>query len=1186
MGQRVINTIIRLTNEGEYRAALRNCTAELKNQKSQMDLLTSTYRSNANSMEALKAKSSALATTYDLQKQKVATLKSALEQSTSTRDKEAAKLAELRTAYDAATKKLASYGDEVDKNSDEYKEAQENAERLRSEIIKHQAALNKAEKDVSNYGSQLARAQIDLNNLDDAVAENDRLLAEASVSADLCATSIDRYGNAVEDAAAGTTQTASAVDALSAAMVAGGIKEKAEDIAAALLECADASAAFETSIAKVYTLADESVVSQSEMKDQIVSIAAEYGQAATDIGDAVYNALSAGVDTANAVDFVRQSTQLSIAGFTDAATAVDVLTTVLNAYQLSADQTEAVASKLVKTQDLGKVSVDQLGKVLGRIIPTAAAYGVNLDNIASAYALMTSNGGRAEESTTNLVAMLNELADNGSNVAEILQNETGQSFDELMASGSSLGDVLDILGETVGGNSREFKNLWSSVSAGSAAQTLFNASSEKFNSTLNVMANSSGSVAANYQKMAATSEFASQRVQVAAQNLKIAVGDQLNPALTKLKSAGADVLNVAADWVSQHPAVVSAVTGLVAALSALATGLSAIMVAKAAAKAMEALNIALLGNPAVLIATGVVALGAALVTFVAQAQEANAEVEALTASSRALADTLSDSNQAYEDTATSVAATSELLNSYITQLEALESQGLATNEQQTEYAQIVDKINALLPELNVAIDEQTGLIVGGTDALKDQAAAWEQAALKEAAYTRYKADIAAMADAEYELHVNTNLLADAQKNEQRINNQLVIAKDKLKDATEALNKGVQDDTLSMEEQAEAYYTLQSNVDRYTHEVQDLSAQQEEARLVSQQYQDAIEDCTEIIEEQTPIVEAAKAAYEDMGGVVEETSEAVAEGAANMADGTAESLEKLSSEYQKLKSSATDSLEQQWGLFEKASVKSSMSTKDMIANLKSQKKAFDDYATNLTLAMERGIDIGLVQKLSDGTAESMGILQELVNATDEDIEEINAAFRENLDAKDGVSTAMADAKSQIESDGQNLAEAAGASGYAAGQQFGQGFANGIASKNSAASSAATGLGRVSANGLNGYLTVRSPSRKTMWTGEMYGEGYIVGMRKKIPEIKKTSEDVGGASYAESIRAGQRNMRAMLTTSTRTVQTVGGDTQVVPLLKQLLTAVQDGKQIILDDGTVAGRVDKRLGQEKILKARGAK
>lgn len=1165
---------------------MRNCTAELKNQKSQMDLLTSTYRNNANSLEALKAKSSALATTYDLQKQKVATLKQALEQSTSTRDKEAAKLAELRAAYDAASKQLASYGDEVDKNSDEYKEAQENAERLRSEIIKHQAALNKAEKDVSNYGSQLARAQIDLNNLDDAVAENDRLLAEASASADHCATSIDRYGNAVEEAADGTNQTASAVDALSAAMVAGGIKEKAEEISAALLECADASAAFETSIAKVYTLADESVVSQAEMKDQITAIAAEYGQAATDIGEAVYNALSAGVDAANALDFVRQSTQLSIAGFTDAATSVDVLTTVLNSYQMSADQTEAVASKLVKTQDLGKVSVDQLGKVFGRIIPSAAAYSVNLDNISSAYALMTANGINAENTTTYLSTMMDELSDSGSDVAEILKTKTGQSFAELMGSGQSLGDVLDILGNSVNGDSTAFSNLWSSATAGRGALALFNAGSEKFNSTLSIMANSSGSVAANYKKMAATSEYASQRVQVASQNLKIAVGDQLNPVLNKLKSAGADVLNVAEDWVSKNPAVVSAVAGLVTALSALATGLSAIMVAKAAAKAMEALNIAMLGNPAVLITTAVIGLGAALATFVAQSQEANAEIDAMTESSRALADTVQAAEETYADSMAATAATADLAKEYVAQLKELETQGLSTNEQQAEYATTVEKLNTLIPDLNLALDEQSGYVVGTTDAILDQIDAWEQAAYAEALTTRYKDEIIALADAELEAQVAANRLSDTEKNQAIIGDRLAVVTNKLDAATEKYDEIQESTTLSASEQANALHELKVECEQLTAEKNDLEKAEKAAKKEVQEMEDALNICTEAVDAQREPLEEVKEAYNALTGAVDEGSQQMAAGAETMADATSNALSAVSEEYQKLKDSAEQSLESQFGLFDEAKVKSTLTTQKMLENLRSQTTAFNNYADNLKRAMERGIDMGLVQELSDGTAESMAILDTLVKATDEDIAEINASFRDRLNAKDYAADEIAGVSSAIAQGLKDGQEVARSSSYEVGSYVGQGYADGIKSKISAVSSASTSLANASRSSLLTTMQVRSPSRVTTWIGEMTGEGFVVGQRRKIPQVAAAGNDLASASYASSIRAGQRNMRAMLNTGTRAVQTDSGVTQVLPVLKQLLTEVKNGKQIVLDDGALVGRVDKRLGQQKILTARGAK
>ena len=52
------------------------------------------------------------------------------------------------------------------------------------------------------------------------------------------------------------------------------------------------------------------------------------------LSESVYSAISASVDTANSVEFVAQANALAVGGFTQTATAVDILTTALNAYQL------------------------------------------------------------------------------------------------------------------------------------------------------------------------------------------------------------------------------------------------------------------------------------------------------------------------------------------------------------------------------------------------------------------------------------------------------------------------------------------------------------------------------------------------------------------------------------------------------------------------------------------------------------------------------------------------------------------------------------------------------------------------------------------------------------------------------------------------------------------------------------
>ncbi len=164
------------------------------------------------------------------------------------------------------------------------------------------------------------------------------------------------------------------------------------------------------------------------------------GVGAADIAEATYQAISAGQSTGDAVAFAGAGVHAgSGGGFTSSASAVDILTTALNAYGLGADEAGHVSDVLLTTQNLGKTSVDELSSSMGKVIPLASAYNVSLENLSSGLAIMTANGIATAEATTYTKSMLNELGDTGSAVSKILQSETGQSFAQLMDSGASLG---------------------------------------------------------------------------------------------------------------------------------------------------------------------------------------------------------------------------------------------------------------------------------------------------------------------------------------------------------------------------------------------------------------------------------------------------------------------------------------------------------------------------------------------------------------------------------------------------------------------------------------------------------------------------------------------------------------------------------------------------------------------------
>jgi TP901 family phage tail tape measure protein len=335
-------------------------------------------------------------------------------------------------------------------------------------------------KFASQYGAvDKATKQVKL----DPVAEQ---LARQSIAADQAAAKLQGYANKTTDVGKKLSATVTA------------------PIMAAGTAAFKLSTDFENAMNKVSTIADTSDVPMEDLRKAILRLSDDTGIAATDIADNVYNAISAGQKTGDAVAFVGNAAKLAKAGFTDSASALDVLTTTLNAYKLSADQTAHVSDILLQTQNKGKTTVGELSASIGKAIPTAAAFNVNLKNLAAAYATTTANGVATAESTTYIKSMLKELGDTGSDVGKIIKEKTGKSFSELMASGKTLGDALNIVSQEGGKSGKTMYDLFGSAEAASAAAILASDNSAKFSENLTAMGQSAGLTDESFNKMAST----------------------------------------------------------------------------------------------------------------------------------------------------------------------------------------------------------------------------------------------------------------------------------------------------------------------------------------------------------------------------------------------------------------------------------------------------------------------------------------------------------------------------------------------------------------------------------------------------------------------------------------------------------------------------------------------------------
>lgn len=499
------------------------------------------------------------------------------------------KLESLKAAKEKADKDMAS-GTEV--NQEEYR-------RLVREISTTENSLKSLTKEMKNFGSVSAQ-QI------------------AAVGED-----VQELGGKIETVG----KKVSVASAASAAALGASVKLASD---------------YTDAVAKVGTVADLQSVPLEKLRDDMLQLSTETGRGAGEIADATYQAISASVDTADAVSFVGTSVGLAKAGFLETADAVDVLTTIINAYGLEASDAARLSDILIQTQNDGKTTVNELSQSMGQVIPLASAYGVNIENLAASYAQLTKNGVATEQAGTYLKSMLNELGDSGSDVGEILKSKTGKSFGQLMNDGMSLGDVLGILNDSVNGDSEALAGLWSSSEAGTGALSILSSGVGAFNDELENMQDSTGNVADALDTLSTPSAKAQKSLN-AVKNAGIELGSAALEAIAPLLEQLAETVKSLAERFSDlSPAtqtVIVAVMGILAALGPviiiigqLITAVGTIMtVAPAVATALGAVKIAIaaIGGPVTIVIAVITALMLGLIHAYNTSEEFRNKVNAV-----------------------------------------------------------------------------------------------------------------------------------------------------------------------------------------------------------------------------------------------------------------------------------------------------------------------------------------------------------------------------------------------------------------------------------------------------------------------------------------------------------------------------------------------------------------------------
>jgi TP901 family phage tail tape measure protein len=220
-----------------------------------------------------------------------------------------------------------------------------------------------------------------------------------------------------------------------------------------------------------------SLISGTTQKDfealsaQTLQLAKAIGVDAVVATKGLYEAISAGVPKQNAMAFLSEAATTAIAGTTQTAVAVDVLTTFMAAYGEKAKDTRKLSDALFQAVNVGKFQFEDLAKAIGPAAQQASSMGVSYTELLAATSTLSLSSGGVAEAVTQVKRAMQDLSDPSKEMKAAL---TGIGFASGTAAIKALGfeGTLEALRKRTGDNTEAFKNLFGRIEGGIGALAL------------------------------------------------------------------------------------------------------------------------------------------------------------------------------------------------------------------------------------------------------------------------------------------------------------------------------------------------------------------------------------------------------------------------------------------------------------------------------------------------------------------------------------------------------------------------------------------------------------------------------------------------------------------------------------------------------------------------------------------
>lgn len=211
--------------------------------------------------------------------------------------------------------------------------------------------------------------------------------------------------------------------------------------------------------------------------EDLTSLAKEMGATtvftASEASEAMKFLGMAGFETDEIMQSLEGTMNLAASAVLDLATSADIMSNVLTGFRLNASESERVVDVLAKTITSSNTDMVQLGEAMKFFAPTAAAFGVSIEEASAAVGLLGNAGLQGSIATRALATSFNRLAKPTGQMNDVMNDLNLAFFD---SSGTFIGltNTVKLLEDRLEGASQEQQALVISTLFGQEALKQWN----------------------------------------------------------------------------------------------------------------------------------------------------------------------------------------------------------------------------------------------------------------------------------------------------------------------------------------------------------------------------------------------------------------------------------------------------------------------------------------------------------------------------------------------------------------------------------------------------------------------------------------------------------------------------------------------------------------------------------------